>query len=529
MNIARDPIDRARTAINLLRSRVYLSPEDLYNLTVAFEIWNLAFETDTNNVVRIVNLTVNDEQHPGRLKRSYYFFSWARKDDNTPWFIDDLHDFDRILEPELITTIMPNLQRLSINFFKGDRAPDVLLIQSISHLSRLQHLEIRKLRQNKENLEIVHPTLTYLEIDEYEPSTAISSGIPDHLKLHLVTPELIGFKTKTNVEYFDFTRANRICRLSVKLFQHEILEIFARFNLTHFWCKRLRNLEPELISSASDILCKFRRLEELHFRDRMPEEIAESILFWKQRLSKLPNPVDFKFYYGGIRIDTIRELPSFVEDGSLIDLTTAHANFDLVLINYLRLARQLPFNGFVQYNKLEQFSNDLISMQLPLRAHAAFFDQWVDIRDLHIERLPIHRQNFIAFMRNYKNLSRLTISYLDREMCEQLPELFPNLKSLVLNQPIVLNFIWNFNPVNMLSIIFRFPPGHQMVARAFESFPHLQMLSFPEEAVTIGVSLLVNGDYQIRMLDVGLSMEMDRKNLIEFFENSRDLVFANLP
>lgn len=522
----------------------HLPLEDLHHCIEAFDDWRKAFK-DPNLQIQALTVT---ERANDRLKRGFYWFTWKSNAANDIWIINDFYHFDRILQPELIAAIMPNLQLLTINFVRAPDPRNVInkigepntnLINSISDLTKLQHLEIRKLYENTLRKEITHPTLKYLEITEYEPDT--SSEVSARLKI--ATPELTGFKTNSKLTCFDFSDAPEISQLSVKFFQPEIFTSFKPHRLTHVWCKRLPDREEQTIAAAKQIPDRLAILEELHFRDQIPAELAEFLVEWRERLIRRSASRIFKFFYAGVPIKPFYLLDAFVrpDQEDLVDLVATPRHFEIIVDQYSKLALKLPFTTSVQYNQLDGFRREQPSLRLPLNAD--FFGQWLNIRDLTVNRdvprdpqepqknrpVPLYIQELLEFMSQCKSLSRLNISLPSEYpvVYHQLPDFFPLLKSLELGQQVPLEFVQRFE--RLLEINFNYEEALPAISYVVHHTQHLETSRFLNDGRKLKLLRVASDWFSIQMKDAVSQIEMDKQSMINYLATNLLVRFPEFP
>ena len=413
------------------------------------------------------------QQYSGaRIKTDFCFFDGESKKTDLLLIIND---FRRLKVCFFETTLKNTIRRLTINsiFDRQDRSLDTVCLRNIYCLTNLTHLEIRRLHANSNQSTFYHQTLQTLQIDKFvnnpelraPPNSTKSDRNSECYKLQINAPNLTAFKTSVSLDCYEFGFPNSVRQLSLKYHENRAFQ-FTNLTTYFFKGRMLRTNShrpnaPNDIESAISIPIRLNNLTILHVRNQINRNVAESFV----RRSKL------SFYYYGILIETIPQLNNLVTigltnrfDAPLINLRYPD-NFQLVLTNYSRLAMFLPFTNAVHYNQL---------VQAVLPVDDDFFRRFLNIRNLSVVGMLDEeaRLRLIKFISQCSNLNKLMIlnSGLDQEAYQQLPVIFPNLKSLAFKEQSGrdLEFVLDFKDLRFFTTPQEVAP--QFLSRVFTRF-----------------------------------------------------------
>lgn len=314
-------------------------------------------------------------------------------------------------------------------------------LSNLEPFKEIEKLEIDQLSV-KENSVLSLPKLVYLSIQYLVRNSS----------LILDTPNLSKFQNKTKLGKFKFIYPDKITHLSITSYD----------SIPHF-----KNLEFLYFGAMIDrnIIQNLPKLKEIHFQSITTNEFSD-LLSRRKKLRK----IYLKFYYFGILVDNLDSFQTLFKGPSFLH----KIDTKLLIENYDRFSSIQPLSTEIDYNQLMNYFNQ----KLPCN----FFDRFINIYELFVIGFPVRKIDFINFIRNCKNLCKLTIIkvgldlefynrfhnwnlFLEELFIDEIDDAFDNLDFILTHQ-------------FLRKIHINFHPNYDQIEKIFIKFPNLFEFKF---------------------------------------------------
>lgn len=336
------------------------------------------------------------------------------------------------LQAKIMRSLLSDLKQLYIDLpyphFCTEN-PMFSFVNDLNQFTGLEQLQIQVLVIKKTG-GLKLPNLKILSISRFR-----SNGN----KLKLFTPKLTTFKTGNALKLFDFMYEDKLISLSTDEYTPDVDKFV---NLEYYYCKYLSKRE-ESYELPNEILDKLKSLKELHTYSRARKDTVTRILSSKNKLRRL----DFNFYYGGLRIESINDINNYAITNSVF-LFDINSNINMFLVYYTKLAQQCPYVTEIDYSALIAFCDGKFKDD--------FLDRFMNIKRIEISDVIKNADQLIQFIKRCRNLKWLKLENASLDQVtfyDQLHRYQPNLTNLRIKekQELNLNFILNFKHLNTFS------------------------------------------------------------------------------
>lgn len=408
----------------------------------------------------------------------------------------------------LLSTMLGNLRRLYVS---------TSFPLSASFLNGLERLERLKVCISlEEDTHLALPNLRILDLRTPENARW------KRVKLVLEAKKLNRLKVKTG-ELFDsleLRHPDSLVHVESWNFHDKMKEFV---NLEYLFLDQLKNADFIRQTKGIDeqFLVPFTKLKELHFNGPIEafEVITRSLAVQRERLE--PPAVGPKIYLLGVHLDQLpehlaQELSKFGD--SLTCYLWPH-QIQLLLSNYPRSARVLPFINYLEYHYLKdkRLPDDLASKFVNLKRF-----------DIVSTENPAH---LVDLLKQCKNLVYLQANYTSfgREFYNALPRYVPRILTLDISLPhervkclnfdFILRFPYLHNFKTNCYHSFKDHTGFKLVKRAFKELKFLS--TFDCRAYGSGFQVKAYPDYG----KYRLKKQKNSNSFVEFFYNLDQIEF----